>query len=72
MGLHDICKDPLHHFDRSYDVEMLYDISKEDYCLVGMCLECGRMRVVYVKQLKDAEVIKRKMGVGYVLESDMG
>ena len=51
MGLHDICKNPYHKFDTNFDIEQVYDEKRDDYVLIGVC-ECGRMRVVYFRELK--------------------
>jgi len=61
MGLHSLCDNPYHHFDRNFDVEMIYDKEKQDYLLVGICKECQTMRAVYESVLKDPAVIRYKM-----------
>ena len=57
MGLHEVCRNPYHHFDRESFLDMIFDLEKEDYFLSGMCLECGKWRIVYFSELRKPDVI---------------
>ncbi len=61
MGLHEVCKNPKHHFSREYDIEMVYDPNKDDYLLWGVCSECGISRLIYESTLRKPEIVKYKL-----------
>lgn len=61
MGLHDVCRNKYHHFDRDYEVEMIYSADRNDYLMYGVCRECKRMRIVYESELKSYRVILEKL-----------
>ena len=61
MGLHQTCQNPYHYFDKDFDVDMTYDKHKQDYVLMGVCRECGCVRIIYENQLKDEKVIETKL-----------
>lgn len=61
MGLHEVCDNKYHHFDRNFELEMIYNPERKDYMLIGVCRECQKLRIVYESQLKEPEVLKYKL-----------
>jgi len=52
MGLHQICRDWSHSFNKKYFLDIVYDEETDDYVFSGVCNECGGWRVVRYSELK--------------------
>jgi len=65
MGLHGVCRNKYHHFDRDRTLQMFYNPDRKCHILSGVCLECGTWRIVYTDELRDPDVIKYKLGGAY-------
>lgn len=55
MGLHEVCRNPYHHFDRKKDLyaERIERNGMKDVLYQGFCKECGYLRIVYHSELKE-------------------
>jgi len=65
MGCHGVCRNPFHRFSREDKLEIIYDNEKDDWMLYGLCEVCGMQRVVYMRALKNPEVINAKLNNVY-------
>lgn len=63
MGLHDVCRNLHHHFDRDKDLyaDRIERNGNRDIIYWGICEECGTLRMVYESELKNRKVIKAKI-----------
>ena len=61
MGLHSVCSNPYHRFDREKELEMIYDPDRKCHYLWGVCAVCGSDRIVTTDVLRDRKVIEFKM-----------
>ncbi len=61
MGLHDVCRNRYHGFDKGEELVMEYDPRRGCHLLWGVCSVCGRIRIIYTDELKEPSVIDWKL-----------
>ncbi len=61
MGLHDLCRNPYHRFDKYEELVMEYDPIRGCHYLWGICSVCGRQRLVRTNELRRDSVVKWKL-----------
>ena len=59
MGLHETCRNPYHHFDKTKP--LVAERVGDDVVYQGFCKECGCLRIVYERELKNYKIISAKM-----------
>jgi len=58
MGMHEICRNPYHSFDRSK--ELIAEKIGDDILYWGYCKECCKLRIIYESELKKENIVKYK------------